>query len=141
MGVNAFHWAGTLWATVGGVCIGLLVVANKFVVPRFNLVSPVCLLDDCLDGSESTSHKKPACNGQTKVPTPSTTKSLDGFVKPTNLLPSLKKVNTPNIQTKDSLSPFLHPTIKDASSHLEGPRLAALSKTTTWMSSIPLSLM
>ena len=39
MGVNAFHWAGTLWATIGGVSIGLLIVANKFVVPRFNLWS------------------------------------------------------------------------------------------------------
>ena len=39
MGINAFHWAGTLWATIGGVSLGLLLIANKFVIPRFNLWS------------------------------------------------------------------------------------------------------
>ena len=37
--VDAFHWAGTLWAAIGGTSIGLLIVANRFTVPHFNLWS------------------------------------------------------------------------------------------------------
>ena len=39
MFVEAFHWAGTFWGTVGGTAFGLLMLANRFVVPRFNLWS------------------------------------------------------------------------------------------------------
>ncbi len=34
--VDAFHWAGSLWGTIGGVSFGLLLLANRFVVPHFN---------------------------------------------------------------------------------------------------------
>ncbi len=37
--VDSFHWAGSLWGTVGGISFGLLLLANRFVVPRFNLWS------------------------------------------------------------------------------------------------------
>ena len=39
IGVNSFHWAGSLWATVAGVSVGLLLIANRFVVRGFNLWS------------------------------------------------------------------------------------------------------
>lgn len=37
--VEAFHWAGTFWGTVGGTAVGVLMLANRFVVPKFNLWS------------------------------------------------------------------------------------------------------
>ena len=99
MGVNAFHWAGTLWATIGGVCIGLLLLPTSLSFHASIFGLSICLLAIASPRSVYEP-QKPVCNGPTKVPTPSTTRFLDGCVKPMNLLPSLKKENTHSTQTK-----------------------------------------